>query len=515
MRTSIALLLLLCLSAPSLSQAPRGEVAPVDPAFDTVYAHRSIPIVTGRLLNLTAAELQKTVISYSLVTPFAQFQVKKTVVPQSDGSFRLALDYAFPYQQIWLSVGDFFYAALYANSDLFLELDMQKIRTAREMEYNGPGVHYLGKDGPMNAYLNNYMLYKRSEQLKLSDSINSIWTRVRPIAGAKLLEYDRLYDSVKRIENSYIVAHPSPYEWLIRNEQLSDYYGQLLFSYTGKVLDDAMWKEISGHKSYLTSNSSYTFYNAMSYYISYFPGDKHPAPMTDRAIRRMDSMLPAATADFLKLRLTYSTDLKERALAWEHILHTMHAAWAISVAKQEYRHIEDNISVVNAALARSVSTSDAGSLGKPLFETPFGATLYKVSGLPVSDLLTRLRQSFPGKAILIDRWATWCLPCLSEMPHSKRLEQESKDLPVVFVYLCTLYHSSEDKWKSKVIELQQPGIHILIDEKLDAELSTYFSFSGYPGYAYIDKNGKYKGVDMQNMSDMNIQTLTALLGSTP
>jgi len=86
------------------------------------------------------------------------------------------------------------------------------------MEYNGPGVHYLGKDGPMNAYLNNYMLYKRSEQLNLSDSINSIWTRVRPIAGAKLLEYDRLYDSVKSIENSYIVAHPSPYAWLIRNE---------------------------------------------------------------------------------------------------------------------------------------------------------------------------------------------------------------------------------------------------------------------------------------------------------
>jgi hypothetical protein len=47
------------------------------------------------------------------------------------------------------------------------------------------------------------------------------------------------------------------------------------------------------------------------------------------------------------------------------------------------------------------------------------------------------------------------------MKHSKQLEEQSKDLPVVFVYLCTAVQSNETKWKTKVVELKQPGIHFL------------------------------------------------------
>jgi hypothetical protein len=98
------------------------------------------------------------------------------------------------------------------------------------------------------------------------------------------------------------------------------------------------------------------------------------------------------------------------------------------------------------------------------------------------------------------------------MPHSKKLQEASKDLPVVFVYLCTINGSSESKWKSKVAELQQPGIHFLIDETLDAELSNYFSFSGYPGYAFIDKAGNYRPGAIKRVSNIeNKEALAALI----
>ncbi len=109
-----------------------------------------------------------------------------------------------------------------------------------------------------------------------------------------------------------------------------------------------------------------------------------------------------------------------------------------------------------------------------------------------ADFLARLRKSFAGKAIILDRWATWCAPCLAEMPHSKQLQQESNSLPVVFVYVCTAQGSDEGKWKRKVGELKLPGIHFFIDETLDTEVGQYFSFSGYPGYAFIDRKGVYK-----------------------
>jgi hypothetical protein len=56
------------------------------------------------------------------------------------------------------------------------------------------------------------------------------------------------------------------------------------------------------------------------------------------------------------------------------------------------------------------------------------------------------------------------------------------------------------------------GIHILIDETLDADLSTYFSFNGYPGYALIDQTGKYRPGAIRFMSEIKDKdALQALL----
>jgi len=170
----------------------------------------------------------------------------------------------------------------------------------------------------------------------------------------------------------------------------------------------------------------------------------------------------------------------------------------------------------NTAGGDTASTGLGSSLifGKPLLDLPFGASLYNAGRIKALDFIAKLKQNFPGKAIIIDRWATWCAPCLGEMPHAKALQDSSKNLPVVFVYLCTINGSSESKWKSKVVELQQPGIHFLIDKALDADLSNYFSFSGYPGHALIDKDGNYKPGAIQWMSQIeNKEALAALIGN--
>src|SRR5882757_1982463 len=192
MRISCLLFFLLCLSAAIKSQVPVNDIAPEDAAFNAFYAKHNNPRVTGKLLNLPAEELKNLPITYTVVTPFSESQVKKTASIQPDGSFRLKLDYPFPYQQIWFEVGDLFYAGLYANKDLYLELDMKKIKAAKEVNFNGDGVRYLGTDGSLNVYLNNYVLYKRPEQLQLSGKINKLSPSYKVGAGSVLADYNKL-----------------------------------------------------------------------------------------------------------------------------------------------------------------------------------------------------------------------------------------------------------------------------------------------------------------------------------
>lgn len=209
-------------------------------------------------------------------------------------------------------------------------------------------------------------------------------------------------------------------------------------------------------------------------------------------IHWLDSLYSPPMADLMKLQLNDSKDIAEQEAAMEQILPSMTTDWCKIVAEKEYARSVEQLSSVNRALAASGNSPTAADFGRPLLQTDFEATLYKLSKMSGADFLTKLKKSLAGRAIILDRWATWCAPCLQEMPHSKSLQQDAKDLPVVFVYVCTARGSDEGKWKRKVAELKLPGLHFFIDEALDAELTQYFSFSGYPGYAFIDQKGVYK-----------------------
>jgi thiol-disulfide isomerase/thioredoxin len=60
-------------------------------------------------------------------------------------------------------------------------------------------------------------------------------------------------------------------------------------------------------------------------------------------------------------------------------------------------------------------------------------------------------SSFKGKIIYIDIWATWCGPCLQEMPYLDSLKRKYKDNDqVVFVSLSIDNENDKDKWLAKL-----------------------------------------------------------------
>ena len=123
--------------------------------------------------------------------------------------------------------------------------------------------------------------------------------------------------------------------------------------------------------------------------------------------------------------------------------------------------------------------------------------LKKSSNLSVNQIVDDILQQNKGKIIYVDFWATWCAPCLAEMPNSRVLEHELKDEDIAFVYICL--ESEEKLWKANIDKFQLGGQHYLLSNKQSAEIRNLLEIGGIPFYLLIDKNGiiKEKGTDLR------------------
>ena len=123
------------------------------------------------------------------------------------------------------------------------------------------------------------------------------------------------------------------------------------------------------------------------------------------------------------------------------------------------------------------------------------------SSLQVSEdkFFEELIRPYKGKVVYIDFWAPWCGPCMSEMPSSKKLQQEVAGKDIVFLYIGI--SCSKQSWENTIKERSLEGEHYYANDNEGKLLSGKFNISGIPHYVLIDKEGKVKDDHAPRPSD--------------
>lgn len=115
-------------------------------------------------------------------------------------------------------------------------------------------------------------------------------------------------------------------------------------------------------------------------------------------------------------------------------------------------------------------------------------------------------SDFDGQVVLVNFWATWCPPCVREMPSLERLHQkyENKEFKVIAI----------NQWENEDIIFEftgrltvEPTFLILLDR--ESRVSETFKVKGLPSTYLIDKKGRirYKAIGGREFDHPEVEKL--------
>jgi len=110
-------------------------------------------------------------------------------------------------------------------------------------------------------------------------------------------------------------------------------------------------------------------------------------------------------------------------------------------------------------------------------------------------------SDFKGKVVLVDVWATWCGPCVQEIPHLKELEKayHNKDLVVMSISIDPA--TDQQKWVNYVKYNQLPGVQLFGGEGPKSEVTRMHNINSIPRFLLYNKKGELVDSDAPRPSD--------------
>jgi thiol-disulfide isomerase/thioredoxin len=98
--------------------------------------------------------------------------------------------------------------------------------------------------------------------------------------------------------------------------------------------------------------------------------------------------------------------------------------------------------------------------------------------------------AFRGKVVVLNLWATWCAPCIKELPQLDRLQAELEDKGVIVVAL-SLDRDGASKVRAFYDEAGIENLEVFVDPTMAAQKE--FGAPGLPTTILIDRDGNERG----------------------
>lgn len=164
---------------------------------------------------------------------------------------------------------------------------------------------------------------------------------------------------------------------------------------------------------------------------------------------------------------------------------TFEASTSIDGARLEFRPTEKVAQIVKAPVRASASAKDDKLVPRGSPAPEFTAVTREGASVKLSD--------YRGKIVVLDFWATWCIPCIRSMPHVQKTVAKATAGEVVWLGVCVWDdRASFDRWvplndaKYAFTKLFDPAGK----DRATSIAGQLYRVSGIPTLYVIDREGK-------------------------
>ncbi|RAJ25150.1 thiol-disulfide isomerase/thioredoxin [Gelidibacter algens] len=94
-----------------------------------------------------------------------------------------------------------------------------------------------------------------------------------------------------------------------------------------------------------------------------------------------------------------------------------------------------------------------------------------------------------GKFVYIDVWATWCKPCIYEIPFLEEIENQYRGKGIEFVSISVDNNKDHQVWKNMIAEKEMTGLQLFADKNFNSDFIKAYKINGIPQFILLDNEG--------------------------